>query len=214
MKIQKQNIILIFFLLLFQIGAQAEILESIQFQGEGCPQGSVSTTLSPDRNEVSFLFDQFIHQKPQNQISESSFMRAIRNTLSYKKCLIKIPVQIPEGYQLEEVSADLRGFVSTDKGVFHNQQLSITQMLGRRILSSSSKSQQTKSSQEQDWILSNQLKTQKYSTCRERTESILIEASSLFFGKLKQAQYLASIDSLDAKNSITFRMSRCQYDQR
>ena len=212
MKLQIQNWFFVFFVVLFQIGAQAEILQSVKIQGDGCPKGSVSTTLSPDSNEVSFIFDQFIHQNENSPISPKKW---IMNMISIKKCQISIQVKVPEGYLLEDVQADLRGFVSKDQRVFHQQSLVLSQFLGKRQLASSIQTISTPSHvQEQDILLSNKLKTKKYSTCRERVETIVFEASSVFIGSLKKSQFLATVDSIDAKNSIALKVTPCAYDRR
>lgn len=70
--------------------------------GNGCPQGSVSASLSPDNSELSILFDEFIAEAG----------RGIGKTIDRKSCNISIPVSVPHGYSVSIIGIDYRGFVA------------------------------------------------------------------------------------------------------
>uniref|UniRef100_B8HYC5 Secreted protein n=1 Tax=Cyanothece sp. (strain PCC 7425 / ATCC 29141) TaxID=395961 RepID=B8HYC5_CYAP4 len=69
------------------------------YGGSGCPNQSASVSVSPDGQELSILFDQFV---------------AVGNDLkeSRKSCNLSIPIQLPEGFQISLYDADYRGYVS------------------------------------------------------------------------------------------------------
>ena len=70
------------------------------YSGTGCPQGSISTTLSPDLKTLSLLFDQF-----QTIAGQENGLN-----LSMKNCRIRIPVRVSAGFQVAVVKTDFRGF--------------------------------------------------------------------------------------------------------
>jgi hypothetical protein len=76
------------------------------YGGNGCPQGTVSATLSPDAKSLSIIFDQFI-----TEAGPSS-----GKTLDRKGCNIAIPVHVPQGFSLSIIGVDYRGFVSVPRG--------------------------------------------------------------------------------------------------
>ncbi len=69
------------------------------YGGSGCPDGSASVTVSPDGQELTLLFDQFV--------AEGSKPRASR-----KSCNLSIPIKVPQGFQISIYDADYRGYVS------------------------------------------------------------------------------------------------------
>lgn len=76
------------------------------YGGNGCPRGSASASLSPDRKSLSILFDQYIAEA-----GEYAGKRVDR-----KSCNLSIPVRVPQGYSLSIIKVDYRGFVSVPRG--------------------------------------------------------------------------------------------------
>lgn len=70
------------------------------YGGTGCPDGSVSVTLSPDQKSLSLLFDQY--QLSVGGETGKSFDR--------KSCNIAIPVHVPQGLSVSILKIDFRGF--------------------------------------------------------------------------------------------------------
>ena len=64
------------------------------YGGSGCPAGSASTTISPDGQELSVLFDKFIARQGR------------------KNCALTIPVRVPQGFQVSIYTMDYRGYVA------------------------------------------------------------------------------------------------------
>jgi hypothetical protein len=70
------------------------------YGGNGCPIGTVSTTLSHDKKSLSVLFDDFI-------VEANRHHRTAR-----KSCNVAIPVRVPNGFSVSVFKVDHRGFAS------------------------------------------------------------------------------------------------------
>lgn len=79
---------------------KVEILDA-GYGGNGCPEGSANVTVSPDGQELSILFDQFIAEG--NKARESR-----------KSCNLTIPIKVPQGFQISLYDADYRGYVAPE----------------------------------------------------------------------------------------------------
>ncbi|MBL6988359.1 MAG: DUF4360 domain-containing protein [Bacteriovoracaceae bacterium] len=71
------------------------------YGGTGCPSGSASATLSPDKKSLSLIFDEFLAEA-----GGSAGRRVSRKT-----CNIAIPVHVPQGFSVAVIDVDYRGFV-------------------------------------------------------------------------------------------------------
>ncbi|KAH6723323.1 hypothetical protein BKA61DRAFT_464280 [Leptodontidium sp. MPI-SDFR-AT-0119] len=80
---------------------------SAQSSGNGCPQGSVTSTISPDRTLVTFGFDAF-----QTYIGPSA-----KQADKTKQCQIHLSLQYPGGFQYSVVDATYHGWARLDAGV-------------------------------------------------------------------------------------------------
>lgn len=69
------------------------------YGGSGCPNESASVSVSPDGQELSILFDEFIASGQDYRDSR-------------KSCNLSIPIKVPEGFQISLYDADYRGYVS------------------------------------------------------------------------------------------------------
>lgn len=102
-----QIILTIALVLAISKAAQAQTFEmgEARFQGNGCPSGTATAVVSPDRNEISILFDRF-----------SVELSANRN-VNIATCQLIVPLyNITPGYAIEAVSFDYRGFANLPKG--------------------------------------------------------------------------------------------------
>lgn len=80
-----------------QSASAAPSLNSVYFNepsygGSGCPQGSASSSLTPDGLTLTMLFDSYTASPTR------------------KTCNISIPVHVPNGFQVSTITADYRGF--------------------------------------------------------------------------------------------------------
>jgi hypothetical protein len=77
-------------------------IESFGFQGQGCPAGSVSQNLSPDRQALTLIFSEFgveggaVVGSPQKAVA----------------CLINMSAHVPVGYSFSILRIDTRGYAN------------------------------------------------------------------------------------------------------
>ncbi len=100
----------IVFLSLMSLNVFAFDLNDIQlgfpgYGGSGCPAGSASVTLSPDKKILSVIFDEFMVEAGSNG-----------KRLDRKSCNIAVPVHVPQGYSVSLVDVDFRGYVAVPRG--------------------------------------------------------------------------------------------------
>lgn len=81
---------------------------NVTHSGTGCPQGTVSTAVSPDGSSLSVLFDEFRAEVPENGLAKST-----------KNCSLSFTASIPAGMKADalEISLQARGATILDKGV-------------------------------------------------------------------------------------------------
>ena len=80
-----------------QTGSAAPSPNSVYFSdpsygGSGCPQGTASSSLTPDGQTLTMLFDDYTADPAR------------------KTCNISVPVHVPNGFQVSNITADYRGF--------------------------------------------------------------------------------------------------------
>lgn len=107
--------------------AQNVAFRGVTYSGTGCPEGTVSTAISPDGTSLSILFDEFRAEVPQydgnndNQGTSPRGRRPERNspTLSHKKCALSFIADLPPGTMAEslEITLEARGATILDPGV-------------------------------------------------------------------------------------------------
>ncbi|KAF2267697.1 hypothetical protein CC78DRAFT_591054 [Lojkania enalia] len=86
--------------------AQISILDS-SYSGNGCPQGSVSTTTSPDKTVITYGFDAFqTYIGPYTKPADHS-----------KNCQLHLNLKYPGGFQYAVVDATYHGFARMDAGI-------------------------------------------------------------------------------------------------
>lgn len=87
-------------------------VRSITSGGSGCPQGTVTQSLSADGSAFTLAFDQFTASKgPGVAVTEAS-----------KSCRINVDLKIPQGWQYSLATLDYRGLVSLPKKMKATQQ--------------------------------------------------------------------------------------------
>ena len=82
--------------------SSADAINDIQlghpnYGGNGCAQGTASTTLSPDKKSLSILFDEYMVEAQPGKIERSN-------------CNIAIPVSVPQGFSVSVIEVDYRGY--------------------------------------------------------------------------------------------------------
>jgi hypothetical protein len=87
------------------------------YQGTGCPSGSVALTVSPDESAVSVLFNSFVVEAGGQT----------NRRLDEKNCGLSIPIEVPAGYSLSVATVDYRGYVYSPKqNIFNNMSVDYT----------------------------------------------------------------------------------------
>lgn len=82
-------------------------ITNVKFQGSGCLPGTVSTLLSPDKQALTVIYDNFSVQ----HVGESN-----RYEFEAVRCLTRLRLAVPAGYQMAIVSGVARGFADMDAG--------------------------------------------------------------------------------------------------
>ncbi len=177
-------------------------LGSPTYGGTGCPQGTVSTTLSPDLRTLSVLFDSYLAEAGGDVAPKEVRLR----------CSVKIPVQVPAGYRVQVVKIDYRGFVSAPKGSVG--------VVGAGYIYSSEENPKTvsprrfkkrfKGPREKNFLLSSVVKGPHWSPCGKSFDLV---AESVLRLRARAKPALITIDSMDAVQRpvhLGLRWKKCQ----
>ena len=87
-------------------------IESIDYNGNGCPAGSVAEYISRDGQSFSILYDSFYVD---TDMKRGGFGLASRT------CNLRILINIPEGWSYGLASMHTRGYASLDRGTVSKQ---------------------------------------------------------------------------------------------
>ncbi|KAK8122949.1 hypothetical protein PG984_011619 [Apiospora sp. TS-2023a] len=80
---------------------------SASSSGNGCPQGSITTNISPDRTVITFGFDAFqTYIGPGTNVSDRT-----------KNCQLHLNLKYPGGFQYALVDSTYHGYAQLEKGV-------------------------------------------------------------------------------------------------
>ncbi len=168
--------------------------------GNGCPQGTVSASLSPDGQELSILFDQFLAEAGP----------ASGRTLDRKSCNISIPVTVPGGYSVSIVAVDYRGFVglpSRRANARFTAEYFFANSRGPRLQRTFVGAQNT------DYLIENDLlvAAQVWSPCGAQT-NMRINASIMLQNTDYSQDAIATVDSADISSGILYQLQyrRCR----
>lgn len=107
-----KTLLTLFPLLAFAQLASAQInFNNVTYSGNGCPQGTVSTAVSPDGASLSILFDEFRAEVPQYVSGPA--------TRDLKSCALSFTASLPKGMKADslEITMQARGATILDEGV-------------------------------------------------------------------------------------------------
>ncbi len=76
------------------------------FAGNGCPDGTMRVAFAPDNLSFSILFDNFV----------TELQPASNAKMARMSCNLIVPIQLPEGMQMQITRVDYRGFVELPAG--------------------------------------------------------------------------------------------------
>jgi hypothetical protein len=168
--------------------------------GPGCPVGSVSATLSPDANELSVLFDQYIVEA--GGVSGKRFDR--------KSCNISVPVQIPQGYSVSIFQVDYRGFAGIPVGGRGSLSAEYFFTGGRGVVRTN---KALPVGGTRDYIFTDRLEAsaQVWTPCGAST-NLRINTGLLVQTNRNYDDTLATVDSVDISNGLIYHIQwkRCR----
>jgi hypothetical protein len=162
------------------------------YGGTGCPDGTVSVTLSPDQKSLSLLFDQY--QVEVGGETGKSFDR--------KSCNIAIPVHVPQGLSVSILKIDFRGFnhLPTSATSEFNVEYFFAGTKGpafRRTF---------KGVLDEDYLINNELTAEAIVWSGCGADVNLITNSSMRVKTASNREAMASIDSEDVNAAIIYQL--------
>lgn len=89
---------------------QQVTIERSQYSGNGCPQGSVSSLISPDKSVITFGFDKF----------QAVIGPKANPSDKQKNCQLHLSLRYPAGFQVSLMTATYHGWVRLDQGITAN----------------------------------------------------------------------------------------------
>jgi len=162
------------------------------YGGTGCPDGSVSVTLSPDAKSLSLLFDQY--QVAVGGETHKSFDR--------KSCNIAIPVHVPQGLSVSVLKIDFRGFNQLPQ--LATSQFNVEYFFaGTR---SPSYKQVFRGPIAEDYLINNNLTVQAIAWSGCGADVNLRTNSSIRVQTVSNREAMTSIDSEDVSAGIVYQL--------
>lgn len=131
---KRSGILIQFFItaisLFYSLQSGAQMIEVIDYQGSGCPAGSLAAAISPNGMALSVIYDKF-----------SAEARQEESPVVGMSCTINVKLNVPAGYRLASLKIDQRGFALLPEhsiGVLdttvrtYGQNQRVAQFLGRQ----------------------------------------------------------------------------------
>jgi hypothetical protein len=160
------------------------------YSGSGCPNGSVSSALSPDQRTLSVLFDAYT----------ARVGGGTKQNIARSNCSLQIPFIVPFGYRMQVVQMDYRGFAALDSKSM--AMVSAAASLRRndgRVFPGHKEFRRgavLQGPMQKDFILTSRLVGPPWSPCGQ--SFVVVANSELGIRTGSLAESVASIDSLDA----------------
>lgn len=156
-------------------------------RGSGCPDGSVSVTLSPDESAVSLIFDKY-------RVEAGGGGRGGLNDM--KKCDFLVPMDVPAGWSLTVNRVDYRGFNSLPEGGTSEFRSVFGISAGRGQRTSTELRQPFVGPLDSDFLLSQTASDTIYSACGESIQLTLRTQLRIQTNAARE-QAMATVDSAD-----------------
>lgn len=162
------------------------------YGGTGCPDGTVSVTLSPDQKSLSLLFDAY-------QLSVGG---ETGKSYDRKSCNIAIPVHVPQGLSVSILKIDFRGF--------NHLPVSATSQFNVEYFFAGTRGPAFKKDfrgpLDEDYLINNELTAESivWSDCGADVN--LRTNSSMKIRTVSNKEAMASIDSEDVSAAIVYQL--------
>ena len=169
----------------------AVTIEKVGYAGNGCPGGSASVVLAPDKQSVSVLFDDYIAEAGgQGQ-----------RTFDRKKCDIAFGLKIPNGISVAMIDADYRGFADLPR----NARATFSRTYFFAGERGPSLTKNFRGSTSDDFIVKDRMGVMAnvWSACGE---DVILRSKTAATVRTKRGhEALMMVDSADLKTKTTFR---------
>lgn len=181
----------------FSLVSQAEtstkdpfMMSEATYSGSGCPDGTVSMTLTDDKSSLSLIFDEFVVQAGETSQKQKET----------KSCNLIVPIKVPRGFQFAVLNSDQRGFYSVPKkakAIFESSfQLTNTKN-NWPVTPKVSKSVTINGEKEQDYTMTSKISaTTLWSPCGMDVNLHMGKKVSVTTNQ-KSEDIMATIDSID-----------------
>ncbi len=192
-------------------------LKNIRVGGLGCPSELTQIVLAPDSSSASIIFSQFESRVPVLDVGPK-----VQRNISNLNCNIFLDIKIPAGIKLDalEVSYDMRGFATFDRGVqgsFKSHLVSKSglgtdqssrnpELLSEKVWSN------TFSNQEEDFIITSTKAVSVPSQCARGGSADVVSlrlqqalSSQILAGASMNAQGSITVDSSDIRGGLRLR---------
>lgn len=160
--------------------------------GNGCPEGTVGVAISPDNKILSVIFDNYVVQAG----------RSTGKKRDVKTCSVRMPLEVPAGFQFTVVKLDYRGYNSIPNNKGRTSYLAIYSFLdaatgkqvGRRI-----RRQKTfRGPLDEEYILSSDISAEPVWSRCGKSMNFQINTRAMAISNGKNEDVMGTIDSLDA----------------
>jgi hypothetical protein len=163
------------------------------YGGTGCPQGTASAVLSPDRKTLSVLFDGYM--------AEAGYTTG--RSLDRKSCNLAIPVHVPQGMSVALLRMDYRGFNDLPMGT--TSRLSVDYFFAGARGPNSTRTFRGPTSD--NYLVSDHLSASSlvWSPCGADT-NLRINSSLMVQTNSHYDQAIATVDSADIQGGIVYQI--------
>lgn len=169
------------------------------YGGSGCPRGSASVALSPDRKSLSLLFDEFVVEAGGDT----------RKRTARKTCNVAVPVHVPQGFSVSLIKIDYRGFNALPSGAYSRFSVEY-------FFAGSRGPRYTKTFRgrlERDYTLTNTLAAHAVSWSRCGSDVNLRANTSMMVRTNSRSQEaMSTVDSMDVRAGLVYHLQwkRCR----
>lgn len=171
--------------------------ELIEARGNGCPPGTISSTLAPDGSALSVLFSQFTAR------SNSEVDPRQKSV-----CNLVIRLRMAPGYGVGIVTADYRGFVSLTgpnaRAVFKSGW--VLRDNGQKVATGPEMNQSFGSSFNDSFYVRQTTPDIQWIGCNDRQARLILQSSVIAVAR-KGSESLITVDSADAASVMKFYLS-------
>ncbi len=165
--------------------------------GTGCPEGTVSFTVSPDNTAVSVLFSNYI-------LNIGGSTRLKQGRIS---CTLLIPLQLPKGVQASVIGIDYRGFSLLPK---EGQMVLKTKdgylINGTKYEDTSDSDHEFAGPFSDNFIFSRKKKSLKWTSCGGRID-LDLQTQVLMVTNDKRDEAIFSMDSADITTGFKYKLA-------